>query len=96
MLNTSRPLFADARLRKAVNYAIDRRALAHIGHFRFSPGFPAIPTAQYLPPTMPGASRTRLYPLGGDLRAARRLRPERVAPPSSTPARTPTAAVRRK
>src|SRR6266540_1674447 len=26
-LNTSRPLFADVNLRKAVNYAIDRRAL---------------------------------------------------------------------
>ena len=76
VLNTSRPLFADARLRKAVNYAIDRRALAHVGHFRFSGDFPAIPTAQYMPPTMPGASRTRLYPLGGDLRAARRLRPD--------------------
>ena len=76
VLNTSRPLFADARLRKAVNYAIDRRALAHIGHFRFSGDLPAIPTAQYLPPMMPGASRTPLYPLGGDLRAARRLRPD--------------------
>ena len=76
VLNTGRPLFADVRLRKAVNHAIDRRALARIGHFRFSGDFPAIPTAQYLPPTMPGASRTRLYPLSGDLRAARRLRPD--------------------
>ena len=76
VLNTSRPLFADVRLRKAVNYAIDRRELARIGHFRFSGDLAAIPTAQYLPPTMPGASRTRLYPLGGDLRAAQRLSPD--------------------
>jgi len=30
-LNTGRPLFSDVRLRKALNYAIDRRALARIG-----------------------------------------------------------------
>ena len=38
MLNTSRPLFADVKLRQAVNYAIDRRALARLG---FSPSTPA-------------------------------------------------------
>ncbi|MBA3428318.1 MAG: winged helix-turn-helix domain-containing protein [Actinobacteria bacterium] len=75
-LNTSRPLFSDAQLRKAVSYAIDRRALARLGHLRISGGFPAIPTDQYLPPTMPGASRVPLYPPGGDLRAARRLAPD--------------------
>jgi len=30
-LSTGRPLFSDVRLRKALNYAIDRRALARIG-----------------------------------------------------------------
>ena len=30
-LNTHRPLFADVRLRQAVNYAIDRAALARLG-----------------------------------------------------------------
>ena len=30
-LNTHRPLFSDVRLRQAVNYAIDRRALAQVG-----------------------------------------------------------------
>ena len=73
-LNTRRPLFSDVRLRKAVNYAIDRRALTRIGSWVNGP-FPAIPTDQYLPPTMPGASPTVLYPQGGDLRAARRLAP---------------------
>ena len=31
VLNTHRPLFRNARLRRAVNYAIDRRALARLG-----------------------------------------------------------------
>jgi len=74
-LNTSRPLFSDVRWRKAVNYAVDRRALARAGNYVTGP-FPAIPTDQYLPPTMPGASRTSLYPPSGDLRAARRLAPD--------------------
>jgi YVTN family beta-propeller protein len=76
-LNASRPLFADVRLRRAVNYAIDRRALARQGHPRLAGGdFPLIPTDQYLPPAMPGASREPLYPFGADLRTARRLAPD--------------------
>ena len=74
-LNTSRPLFSDVRLRKAVNYAIDRRALARIGSLVSGP-FASVPTDQYLPPTMPGASPTVLYPPNGDLRTARRLAPD--------------------
>jgi ABC-type oligopeptide transport system substrate-binding subunit len=74
-LNTSRPLFSDVHLRKAVSYAIDRRALARHGGFVSGP-FPAIPSDQYLPPTMPGASRTALYPPASDLRTARRLAPD--------------------
>ena len=74
-LNTSRPLFSDVRLRKAVNYAIDRRALARIGSWVSGP-FASIPTDQYLPPTMPGASPTVIYPPNGDLRTARRLAPD--------------------
>jgi len=74
-LNTSRPLFSDVRWRKAVNYALDRRALARAGNLVTGP-FPAIPTDQYLPPTMPGASRISLYPPSGDLRVARRLAPD--------------------
>ena len=74
-LNTSRPLFSDVRLRKAVNYAIDRRALARIGSWVSGP-FASVPTDQYLPPTMPGASPTVIYPPNGDLRTARRLAPD--------------------
>ena len=74
-LNASRPLFSNPRLRRAVNYAIDRRALARQGNWITGP-FPAIFTDQYLPPAMPGASRTILYPPAGDLRAARRLAPD--------------------
>jgi ABC-type oligopeptide transport system substrate-binding subunit len=75
-LNTSRPLFSDARWRKAVNFAIDRRALARQGNFVTGP-FPAIPTDDYLPPTMPGANRTAIYPPAGDRRRARQLAPDR-------------------
>jgi YVTN family beta-propeller protein len=73
-LNTTRPLFASARMRRAVNYAIDRRALARQGSPVAGPGaFTTIPTDQYLPFTMPGFERTSLYPLDGDLQTARRL-----------------------
>jgi peptide/nickel transport system substrate-binding protein len=66
-LNTSRPLFADVELRKAVNYALDRRAIARA----FGPL--ATPTAQYLQPGIRGFRRTNVYPLSPDLRRARQL-----------------------
>lgn len=47
-LNTSRPPFDDVRVRKAVDLAVDRRILA--GYFAGQ----AQPTAQVLPPGMPG------------------------------------------
>ncbi len=73
--NTSRPPFSLARLRRAVNYAIDRRALSRPGPFT---GLPAVPTDQYLPPSMPGFRDARLYPSTPDLAKARRLAgPER-------------------
>ena len=68
--NTSRGPFASARLRRAVNYAIDRRALAPEGLFY---GLPATPTDEYLPPGMPGHRDARIYPLTPDLRKAREL-----------------------
>lgn len=70
VFNTTRGLFADARLRRAVNYAIDRRALAdHTGL-----GEGGRPTDQYIPPGMPGFEDAAIYPLGGpDLATARRL-----------------------
>jgi peptide/nickel transport system substrate-binding protein len=69
-LNTRRPLFADIRLRRAVNYAIDRRALAeHTGG-----GEVGRPTDQIIPPGMPGFQDAAIFPLGGpDLATARRL-----------------------
>lgn len=56
-LNTSRPLFADASMRKAVNYAIDRRALV-----RISPNLDK-PIDQYLPPGAGGYRNANIYPL---------------------------------
>ena len=41
VLNAHRPLFSDVRLRQAVNYAIDRRALAELGD-----GFQPLPGIQ--------------------------------------------------
>jgi peptide/nickel transport system substrate-binding protein len=68
-LNVSRPLFANVQLRKAVNYAVDRPALAAVpGAFAYSP------TDQILPPGMPGFHDHDLYPLGGpDLATAQAL-----------------------
>ena len=70
-LNTHRPLFADARIRQAVNYAIDRAALARIGDPFFP--LPADPTDHYLPPGIPGHVNGHIYPLVPDLTKARRL-----------------------
>jgi len=57
VLNTDRPLFrGNARLRRAVNYAIDRVALAGEHGYRA-----ARPTDQYLPIGFPGsATRTSI------------------------------------
>ena len=57
-LNTQRPLFADANMRKAVAYAIDRPALV-----RLSGAYSGEPTDQYLPPGLPGYEDADLYPL---------------------------------
>lgn len=75
IFNTSRAPFSSVRLRRAVNYALDRRALARQGLFT---SLPASPTDQYLPPAMPGFREARIYPLRPDLATARRLAgPER-------------------
>jgi ABC-type transport system substrate-binding protein len=70
--NTSRPLFRDnSQLRKAVSFAVDRRALA-----RATTASPLADrlTDQYLPPTMPGFRDAKIYPLEHpDLRRAREL-----------------------
>ncbi|PWU21483.1 MAG: hypothetical protein C5B48_11270 [Candidatus Rokuibacteriota bacterium] len=59
VLNSSRPLFANADMRRAVNYAIDRT--------RLSSDYGALglqPTDQLIPPGMPGFSDADIYPLG--------------------------------
>jgi YVTN family beta-propeller protein len=70
-LNTHRPLFADVRLRRAASYAVDRRALAHLGEpFDL---LPDRPTDHYLPPGVPGYSEAHVYPLGPAPAKARTL-----------------------
>jgi YVTN family beta-propeller protein len=73
-MNTSRPLFSQVRLRRAVNFAIDRPALVAQGR-RFAAVNPfnaGEATDDYLPPSMAGDFH--LYPLNGpDLRQAERI-----------------------
>jgi YVTN family beta-propeller protein len=66
-LNTSRPLLADTNLRRAVNYALDRRAIAQVY------GRLAQPTDQYLQLGIPGFRDRHIYPLTQDLARAKRL-----------------------
>ena len=73
-LNTSRPLLANADLRKAVNYALDRRAIARA----YRPL--ATPTDQYLQPAIPGFRDTHVYPLGGGPRGGTTPRPRPPRP----------------
>jgi ABC-type transport system substrate-binding protein len=63
--NTARPIFANARGRRAVEYALDRRALAAIDT--------ALPATRLLSPRLPGFNTRPIYPLHPDLRRARRL-----------------------
>jgi ABC-type transport system substrate-binding protein len=66
VFNTNRSLFRDLRLRRAVNYVIDRRALAA--------AFADAPADQIVPPAVLGFPAGRVYPLDNpDLVAARKL-----------------------
>jgi YVTN family beta-propeller protein len=76
LMNTSRPLFSDARLRRAVNHAIDRAALVAVGRrfADFNPFNTAEASDDYFPPAIVGATDFHLYPVNGpDLRRARQL-----------------------
>jgi len=66
VFNTARPLFRDARLRRAVNYALDRRALAA--------AYADEPSDAIVPPAIPGFRSGHTYPVDEpNLPLARRL-----------------------
>jgi peptide/nickel transport system substrate-binding protein len=64
-LNTSEPPFNDVRVRRAVNYAVDRTIFSRLSGGQLSP------TEQILPPDLPGYSKSDLYPY--DIAKARKL-----------------------
>ena len=69
LLNTERPLFKNnPRLRQAINFAVDRSALAAQHGFRS-----VQPTDQYLPIGFPGFRNAAIYPMSPNVRRARAL-----------------------
>ena len=61
LLNPHRgPLFASTRMRRAVNFAVDRAELARTA----GPSYSGLPTDQSLPANMPGFRDADIYPLG--------------------------------
>ena len=69
-LNTTRPMFKDQKLRQAVNFAINRKAILNQRG-----AYAGRTTDHYLPPGVPGAQRTgQLYPLDApDVEKAKQL-----------------------
>ena len=69
--NSARPLFnGNPGLRKAVNYALNRRALVNAAGGPMA----SVPSDQYLPRIMPGFRNADIYPLeGSNLERARNL-----------------------
>jgi peptide/nickel transport system substrate-binding protein len=65
VFNTRRPLFRSLRLRRAVDYALDRSALAS--------AFADRPADRVVPPAVPGYPAGRIFSLTPDLAAARKL-----------------------
>ena len=69
ILNTRRGIFrSNARLRRAVNFAVDRTALV-----KLQGAGVASAADQYLPPAMPGFKDARIYPFRPNLTMARKL-----------------------
>ena len=68
-LNTSRGLFKDPKVRRAVAYAINRPALTRLGGLNAG-----TPNEQILPPGIPGYRNADIYPLGApDIAKAKAL-----------------------
>lgn len=68
-LNSDRPLFRDnAPLRRAINFAVDRRAIA-----AEASASGADPFDHYIPAAVPGSRRARIYPFHPNISLARRL-----------------------
>lgn len=65
VFNTRRPLLRNARLRRAVDYALDRRALAA--------AFADSADDRVVPPAVPGYPAGRVFPLSPDLARAKKL-----------------------
>lgn len=65
VFNTRRPLFRNERLRRAVDYALDRHALAS--------AFGDLPDDRVVPPAVPGYPAGRIFGQTPDLTAARSL-----------------------
>jgi len=64
--NTRRATFRDVRVRRAVNYALDRPALAGV--------YSEQPVDRYIPPAVPGSRAEHIYPVDGpNLTKARQL-----------------------
>ena len=63
--NTRRPLFRDVRMRRAVEYALDRTALAAV--------YGEQPSDHLIPPAVSGIAGNVAYPNDPDLTTARRL-----------------------
>jgi ABC-type oligopeptide transport system substrate-binding subunit len=73
-MNTRNPLFRhNAQLRRAVNYALDRRAMVALDGPHAS-----VPTDQYLPSGIAGFRDIKAYPFVPDLAKAKRLAAGRI------------------
>jgi len=82
IFNGARPLFKGVAMRRAVNLAVNRRALVRAAEPTRGANW-ATPVDQWLTPSMPGYRAARIYPLGGSVGKARALLrrhrgPERV------------------